>query len=69
MAKSNNAFLKKQRDNVKKKKKQDKEEKKKIRKENAQSGDLENMIAYVDEFGNISSEPPAPKPIKKTHNN
>lgn len=68
MAKSNNAFLKKQRDDKRRKKKQDKEEKKKIRKENAPGGELENMMAYVDEFGNISNQPPeAPTLVKQTN--
>lgn len=58
MARSNNSFLKKLREQKKKKKKQEKEERKAERKKNATTGELDNMIAYVDEFGNISSEPP-----------
>jgi S-adenosylmethionine hydrolase len=49
------------------KKKKEKEQRKQERQENASGGTLENMMAYVDEFGNISSTPPeAPeKPGKK----
>jgi len=61
MAKSNNAFLKKQKEQVKRKKKQDKEEKKADRKKTSSSDNMESMMAYVDEFGNISSTPPEKK--------
>ena len=37
----------------------EKEQKKQHRRENSPGGGLENMIAYVDKFGNITSEPPA----------
>ena len=50
MAKSNNAFIKKQKEQIRKKKRQEKEEKKSERKKNSKGGDLENMIAYVDEY-------------------
>ena len=58
MAKSNNAFIKKLKAEKKKKKKLEKIEKKKERKKTSSGGALEDMIAYVDEFGNISSTPP-----------
>lgn len=58
MAKSNNAFIKKQKEQVRKKKRQEKEEKKMERKKNSAGGDLENMMAYIDENGNITSTPP-----------
>ena len=58
MAKSNNAFIKKQKELVRKKKRQEKIEKKNERKKNSSGGDLESMMAYVDEFGNITSTPP-----------
>jgi len=61
MAKSNNAFIKKQKELLRKKKHQEKEERKKERQKNSQGGSLENMMAYVDEFGNISSTPPEKK--------
>lgn len=66
MARSQNSFLKKQREKLRQKKKEAKQERKIERKENSQGGDLENMIAYVDEFGNLSDTPPEPpKPTKK----
>ena len=42
------------------KQKKEKQERKEERKANASGGDLENMIAYVDEFGNITDTPPDP---------
>ncbi len=63
MAKSNNAFIKKQKEAIKKKKRLEKEEKKSERKKNSKGGDLENMLVYVDEYGNFSSEPPKNFPI------
>ena len=64
MAKSNNAFIKKQKEQRRRKKKEEKEEKKSERRKNSKGGDLENMLAYVDEFGNLSTEPPKNAPIK-----
>lgn len=64
MARSQNSFIKKQLQLKKQKKKQDKQQKKIERKENSVGGDLDNMIAYVDEFGNISDTPPPPPPKK-----
>jgi S-adenosylmethionine hydrolase len=61
MAKSNNSFIKKQKELVRKKRREEKVEKKNERKKNATGGDLESMMAYVDEFGNISSMPPEKK--------
>jgi len=58
MSKSNNSFIKKQKELVRKKKREEKEEKKIERKKNATGGDLESMMAYIDEFGNITSTPP-----------
>ncbi len=57
MAKSQATFMKKQLEKNKQKKKEDKAQRKQERKENATSGDWENMIAYVNEFGEISSSP------------
>lgn len=62
MAKSNNAFIKKQKELQRKKKQQEKLERKKERQKNSPGGGLENMMAYVDEFGNITSSPPEKKP-------
>lgn len=60
MASSQNSFMKQQKERERRKKKEEKEHRKKERKENSVGGDLENMMAYVDEFGNISSTPPLP---------
>ena len=60
MARSQNSFIKKQREKKKAQKRKEKEERKKERQENKNKGsDLSNMMAYVDEFGNITSEPPS----------
>lgn len=65
MAKSNNAFLKKQRAESKRKKRVEKQEKKADRKKEPKSGSLEDMIVYVDENGNFSDTPPPPPAPKK----
>lgn len=62
MAKRNNAFLKKQRADMKRKKRANKEEKKEERKLNSRGGSLDDMMAYLDEDGNITSENPAGSP-------
>ncbi len=59
MAKSNNAFIKKQKELKRKKDQQEKQERKIERQKNSLCGGLENMLAYVDEYGNITSTPPA----------
>lgn len=62
MAKSQETFNKKEAEKKRLKKKQDKEQKKLERKANAKIGPkLEDMLAYVDEFGNITSTPPDPR--------
>jgi hypothetical protein len=59
MARSQNSFIKKQREKKKAQKRKEKEARRKERQENNnKGGDLSNMMAYVDEFGNITSEPP-----------
>lgn len=59
MARSQNRFMKLQREKIKRKKKEDKEQRKKERLENnAKGGSLDDMIAYVDEFGQIIDTPP-----------
>ena len=57
-AKNNNSFIKKQKADNRLKKRNEKQKKKTERKENSPGGSLESMIAYVDKFGNITSEPP-----------
>ncbi|MGV8878353.1 MAG: hypothetical protein ACOH2A_04900 [Sphingobacteriaceae bacterium] len=53
--------MKKQLEKTRIKRKEDKEQRKMERRQNATSGDLENMIAYVNEFGEITSTPPEEK--------
>ncbi|HEY9006449.1 cold-shock protein [Ohtaekwangia sp.] len=53
-------FGKREKEKKKLEKKKEKEERKAERKANAKSGSLEDMMAYVDENGNISSTPPDP---------
>ena len=53
------SWNKKERQKMKKKQKQDKAEKMQERKENVKKGkSLDEMMAYVDENGNLSSSPP-----------
>lgn len=62
MAKSQETFSKKEKEKLKIKKRKEKEEKREERKANAVKGQsLEDMLAYVDENGNITSTPPDPK--------
>lgn len=60
MGKSQETYKKKEVRNKKEKKRKEKEKKKLLRKENEKNGPDTNMIAYVDENGNITSEPPDP---------
>ncbi|MBK7289377.1 MAG: cold shock domain-containing protein [Chitinophagaceae bacterium] len=53
---------KKEREKKKRQNKKEKAEKKAERKENAKSGQsLDDMLAYIDENGNLSSVPPDPR--------
>lgn len=62
MAKSQETFSKKEKEKQRLKKRQDKQEKKEERQANARNGNnLESMLAYIDENGNISSTPPDPR--------
>jgi S-adenosylmethionine hydrolase len=56
--KNNNTFIKKKKDEQRLKKRKEKEQKKIERKENSTGGEFDSMIAYVDKFGNLSSEAP-----------
>src|SRR5215210_2697940 len=68
MGKSQETFNKKENEKKRIKKRQDKEEKKEERQANSKKGkSLEEMMAYIDENGNISSTPPDPRK-KKTIN-
>lgn len=63
MAKSQETFSKKEAEKKRLQKRKEKEQRKQERKANAKSGSLEDMMAYVDEHGNITSTPP--DPLKK----
>jgi cold shock CspA family protein len=66
MAKSQETYSKKEKESKKLKKRKEKEEKKLERKANNNKGkSFEDMIAYVDENGNLSSTPPDPKKRKE----
>ncbi len=53
---------KRERENKKQQERKQKEEKRQERKENAKKGkSLDDMMAYIDENGNISSTPPDPR--------
>ena len=55
-------FSKKEKEKARQKKRKDKEEKREERKASAQKGQgLDEMLAYVDENGNITSTPPDPR--------
>lgn len=60
MAKSRESYSKKEVRTKKEKKRKDKEKKRIERKDNPGAGTFDDMIAYVDEFGNITSTPPDP---------
>jgi cold shock CspA family protein len=65
MAKSQATYSKKENEKKRLTKQKDKQEKKEERQSNAKKGlALEEMFAYVDENGNISSTPPDPKKKK-----
>ena len=63
MGRSQDTFNKKEVRNKKEKKRKEKEKKRLARKEAEKKGSFDDMIAYVDENGNITSE--APDPTKK----
>ncbi len=65
MGKSTETFGKKEREKTKQKKQKEKREKAEERKNSSKGSSLEDMIAYVDENGNISSTPPDPTKKKK----
>ena len=60
MGRSRESFNKKEVRTRKEKKRKDKEKKRLERKDNEKKGSLDDMIAYVDEEGRISSTPPEP---------
>jgi cold shock CspA family protein len=65
MAKSQQTFNKKEKEKQRLKTRQDKQLRREERKANSEGGGLENMMAYVDEFGNITDTPPDETKKKK----
>jgi len=66
MAKSTETFNKKEKEKKRLKKQQEKKEKALERKNSSEKGkSLDDMMAYVDENGNITSTPPDPDKKKK----
>lgn len=62
MARARETFNKKEQEKLRLKKKKEKEKKKEERKANSGKGKgLDDMIAYVDAYGNIVSTPPDPR--------
>ncbi len=60
MAKSQQTFSKIEREKKLQKKREDKEKKRIARKASSKGGGLENMLVYVDEYGNFTDTPPDP---------
>ena len=65
MARSQETFGKKEKEKKRLKKRQDKQSKKEERKAASEGGGLDNMMAYLDEDGNIVDTPPDPTIKKK----
>jgi cold shock CspA family protein len=64
MAKSQQTFNKKEKETKRLKKRKEKDEKRKERKEKPKSSG-DDMIAYVDEYGNLTDTPPDPAKRRK----
>ncbi|HZH71026.1 MAG TPA: cold shock domain-containing protein, partial [Mariniphaga sp.] len=60
MGRSQESFNKKEVRNKKEKKRKEKEKKRLARKENNKGSSFDDMIAFVDEHGNITDTPPDP---------
>ena len=60
MGRSQETFNKKEVRNKKEKKRKDKANKRQARKDEEKKGGLDDMIAYVDEYGRITNTPPDP---------
>ncbi len=65
MGKSQETFNKKEKEKKRLKKNQEKQQRREERKLKPKEGGLENMMAYVDENGDISDTPPDPTKKKK----
>jgi len=60
MAKSQQTFGKSEREKKRLKKRETKQKKREARKASSKGGGLENMLVYVDEYGNFTDTPPDP---------
>ncbi len=69
MGRSQETFSKKEKEKQRIKKRKDKLEKMDERKANTTKKSLDDMLAYVDENGNLSETPPDPKKMKETLDN
>lgn len=65
MGRSQESYNKRENEKKRIKKQQDKQQKKEDRKANSEKKGLDDMIAYVDEYGNITSTPPDPSKKEK----
>lgn len=65
MARSQQTFSKKEREQKRVKKRKEKAEKKEDRKAHAKEGTLANMMAYIDDDGNLTDTQPDPNRKKK----
>lgn len=65
MGKSQATFSKKEKEKKRLKKRLEKQQKREERKASPKNSGFENMIAYVDEYGNITDTPPDPTKKKK----
>ena len=65
MGKSQETYNKKEKEKKRLKKRKEKEAKREERRANSQGGGLDNMMAYVDENGNITDTPPDPNKKKQ----
>jgi len=65
MARSQTTFSKKEREKKKLQKRKEKMAKREEKRDVEKDGSLDSMMAYVDEFGNISDTPPDPDAKKK----
>ena len=68
MARSKESFNKREKEKKRLKQKQDKKEKLEQRKAAGKPKSMEDMMAYIDEDGNLTSTPPDPS-AKKPDNN
>ena len=65
MARSQNTFNKREKEKKRLQKRKEKQEKMEERKANGPQGGMDEMMAYLDEYGNITDTPPDPDQKKK----